>query len=130
MVFGTNSVGTHTSNGVNFGLNMFANPAQVYSEFRPCVLGLDTSCGGADNLRGMPFWNADAQVVKDLGLYKERVGAQFFFTFTNVFNHFQPNNASGTTALSLTNPSQFGQITASNSANSPRSMEFGLRIHF
>jgi hypothetical protein len=123
-VFGTNGVGTLTHSGVNFGLNMFANPAQVFSEFRPCVLGLDTSCGGIDNLRGMPTWNVDAQVIKDLGLYKERVGAQFFFTFTNVMNHFQPTSTFG----SLTSPTSFGQITGQS--NSPRSMEFGLRIHF
>jgi aspartate/tyrosine/aromatic aminotransferase len=63
-------------------------------------------------------------VVKNLGLYKERVGAQFFFTFTNVLNHFQPSGG----ATTLTSPSSFGQITSQ--ANSPRSMEFGLRIHF
>jgi hypothetical protein len=124
LIFGTNSVGTKTSNGVLYGLNEFANPAQVYSEFRPCVLGLDTSCGGLANLRGLSTWNLDAQVVKDLGLYKERVGAQFFFTFTNILNHFQPSTGGGT----LTSPTSFGQITGQ--ANSPRSMEFGLRIHF
>jgi hypothetical protein len=125
LVFGTNSVGTKlTSTGVLYGLNEFANPAQVYSEFRPCVLGLDTSCGGYYNLRGLPTWNLDAQVVKDLGLYKERVGAQFFFTFTNVLNHFQPSTGGG----SLTSPTSFGQITGQS--NSPRSMEFGLRVHF
>jgi len=72
----------------------------------------------------LPTWNLDAQVVKDLGLYKERVGAQFFFTFTNVLNHFQPSTGGG----SLTSPTSFGQITGQS--NSPRSMEFGLRVHF
>jgi hypothetical protein len=106
-------------------LNLFANPGQVYSELRPCVLGLDTSCGGgAGNLRGLPTWNLDTQVVKDLGIYKERVGAQLFFTFTNITNHFQP----GTPSLSLTTPTSFGQIT--RQANSPRSIEFGVRLHF
>jgi hypothetical protein len=126
LIFGTNSVGTKlTSTGVLYGINMFTNPAQVYSEFRPCVLGLDTSCGGgAGSLRGQPTWNLDAQVVKDLALYREHLGAQLFFTFTNVLNHFQPGNPS----LTLTNPTAFGQITSQ--ANSPRSMEFGLRIHF
>ncbi len=125
IVFGTQAVGTKlTSTGILYGLNEFANPAQVYSEFRPCVLGLDTSCGGYYNLRGLPTWNIDAQVVKDLGLYKERVGAQFFFTFTNVLNHFQPSSGGG----SISSPSTFGQITGAS--NSPRSMEFGLRIHF
>ena len=123
LVFGSASVGTATHGGVNFGLNEFANPAQVYSEFRPCVLGLDTSCGGYYNLRGLPTWNLDAQVVKDLGLYKERVGAQFFFTFTNVLNHFQMSTGGG----SITSPSSFGQITG---GGSPRSIEFGLRVHF
>jgi len=124
LVFGNAAVGTLTHSGVNFGLNEFANPAQVYSEFRPCVLGLDTSCGGIDNLRGLPTWNLDAQIVKDIGVYKERVGAQLFFTFTNILNHFQPSSTFG----SLTSTTGFGQITGQ--ANSPRSIEFGLRIHF
>ena len=125
LVFGTNQVGTALHSGVLYGINQFTNPAQVYSEFRPCVLGLDTSCGGGGgSLRGLPTWNVDAQVVKDLGIYKEHVGAQMFFTVTNVVNHFQPGGAS----LSLTTPSSFGQITSQG--NSPRSMEFGLRIHF
>ena len=124
LIYGTNAVGTALHSGIQYGLNEFANPAQVYSEFRPCVLGFDTSCGGIANLRGLPTWNLDAQVVKDLGLYKERVGAQFFFTFTNIMNHFQP----GGFGSSLTSPTSFGQITGQG--NSPRSMEFGLRIHF
>jgi hypothetical protein len=125
LVFGPANVGTALHSGILYGLSEFANPAAVYSEFRPCVLGLDTSCGGgAGGLRGLPTWNLDAQVVKDLGLYKEHVGAQFFFTFTNVLNHFQPSTSFG----SLTSPTSIGQITGQ--ANSPRSMEFGLRIHF
>jgi hypothetical protein len=124
LVFGSASVGTALHSGINFGLNEYANPAQVYSEFRPCVLGFDTSCGGIDNLRGQPTWNVDAQVVKNLSVYKERAGAQFFFTFTNVLNHFQPNSSLGT----ITTPASFGQITGQ--ANSPRSMEFGLRLHW
>ena len=128
LIFGTNSVGTKSISSSNpglYGLNMFTNPGQVYSEFRPCVLGLDTRCGGgAGPLRGLPTWNLDASVVKNLALYQERVSAQFLFIFTNVLNHFQPSNPS----LSLTSPTTFGQITGQ--ANSPRSMEFGLRIRF
>ncbi|HTX35348.1 MAG TPA: carboxypeptidase-like regulatory domain-containing protein [Bryobacteraceae bacterium] len=125
LVFGAASVGTALHSGILYGLNEFANPAQVYSEFRPCVLGFDTSCGGgAGGLRGLPTWNLDTQVVKDLAIYQERLGAQFFFTFTNVLNHFQPSTSFG----SLTSPTSIGQITGQ--ANSPRSMEFGLRLHF
>jgi hypothetical protein len=127
VAFGPASVGTLAHNGVNYGLNFFANPAQVYSQFRPCVLGFDTSCGGPFGpIRGLPTWNFDAQVVKNIGVYRERVGAQLFFTVTNVLNHFQPSTSSS--SLSLTTPAQFGQITGQS--NSPRSMEFGLRLHF
>jgi len=124
-VFGAASVGTQTHNGANYALNMWANPAAVYSEFRPCVLGLDTNCGGgAGPLRGLPTWNLDAQVVKNIGVYRERAGAQLFFTFTNILNHFQPSTPGG----SLTSPLTFGQITGQS--NSPRSMEFGIRVYF
>jgi hypothetical protein len=125
VAFGSASVGTATHSGTNYGLNFYANPAQVYSEFRPCVLGYDTSCGGPNGpIRGLPTWNLDAQVVKNIGVYKERVGAQLFFTFTNVLNHFQPSTSAG----SLTSATSFGQITGQS--NSPRSMEFGVRLHF
>ncbi|HLK66979.1 MAG TPA: carboxypeptidase regulatory-like domain-containing protein [Bryobacteraceae bacterium] len=119
---GTQSVGTKTSG--TYGLNMFSDPGQVYGEFRPCVLGFDTSCGGYYSLRGLPTWNLDLAVVKDIGVYKERVGTTLFFQFTNVLNHFQPSGPS----LSLTSPTTFGQITGQ--ANTPRNMEFGLRIRF
>jgi hypothetical protein len=127
VVFGTNAVGTKPISSTNpalYGINQFSNPAQIYSEFRPCVLGLDTSCSKYDGPRGLPTWNLDVSVVKDIGIYRERVGATFFFTFANVLNHFQPGNG----GLSLTTPTSFGQITSQ--ANNPRSMEFGLRIHF
>ncbi|SPF54390.1 Cna B domain protein (fragment) [Candidatus Sulfopaludibacter sp. SbA4] len=121
VIFGTNGVGTRTSTPY---LQMFPDPGAVYSQFRPCVLGYDTSCGGVGNLRGLPTWNLDATVVKDLAVYKERLGAMMFFTFTNILNHFQPSNPS----LSLTSPTSFGQITGQ--ANNPRSLEFGLRLRF
>jgi hypothetical protein len=47
-----------------------------------------------------------------------------FFTFTNVLNHFQAS----TPGFSLTSPTTFGQITGQ--ANTPRNMEFGLRLHW
>ena len=121
IVYGTNGVGTKTTTPY---LQAFANPAAVYAEFRPCVLGYDTSCGGGANMRGLPTWNLDTDIIKDIGVYKERVGVMLFFTITNVLNHFQPSNPS----FSLTSPTTFGQITSQ--ANTPRNMEFGVRVHF
>jgi len=119
-VTGSGGIGTNNP----YGVNMFGNPAQVYSEMRPCILGYDTSCGGYANLRGLPTWNVDAAVTKDFGIIKERVGASLIFQITNVFNHAVLSNPS----LSLTSPTTFGRITGQ--ANTPRNMEFGLRLHF
>jgi hypothetical protein len=121
IVFGANGVGTKVP---SYGLNMFSNPAAVYSEFRPCVLGYDASCGGAANLRGLPTWNLDLSIVKDVSFHEGRFGAQIFIAITNALNHFQASNPS----LSLTSPTSFGQIASQ--ANIPRNMEFGLRLHF
>lgn len=121
-VSGSGGIGTNNATGVN----MFADPAAVYAQFRRCVLGFDTSCGGYGNMRGLPTWNMDATVSKDISAWREgRVGATLSFQFTNILNHVQPSFPS---SLNLSNPSTFGRITGA--ANTPRNMEFGLRIHF
>jgi hypothetical protein len=121
IAFGTAGVGTRTTTPY---LQAFTSPASVYAEFRPCVLGYDTSCGGVGNLRAYPTWNLDTTFSKDIGIYKERLGALVYFTFTNIMNHFNPSGPS----LNLTSATSFGQITGQS--NSPRSLQFGLRIHF
>jgi hypothetical protein len=118
---GSGGIGTNNSTGVN----IFTNPAAVYSEFRRCIVGYDTSCGGYGNLRNLPTWNVDAQALKDIGVWKEgKVGATLSLQVTNVLNHVQP----GSPSLSITAPTTFGRITSQ--ANTPRNMEFGLRVHF
>ena len=124
-VSGSNGIGTNNATGVN----AFANPTAVAAEFRPCVLGYDTSCGGYGNIRGQSTFNLDAQVLKDIGIWKEgRVGATISIQITNVLNHAQLSDPNGTTNLSLNNLTNFGKINTQ--ANTPRNMEFGLRIHF
>jgi len=118
-IYPTDGVGNRTP---NYGVNMFSSPSTVLAEFRPCVLGYDTSCGGYYNLRGLPTWNLDTNVIKDLGIYKERVSAQFFVSITNVLNHFQPGGPS----LNISSPTTFGQL--GGQANTPRNMEFGIRL--
>ncbi len=119
LVEGAQSVSTKTP---AYGLNAFQNPAQVWSEFRPCVLGYDTRCSGGSGIRGLPTWNLDTSVTKDIGIYKERLSARLYILCTNTLNHFQP----GSPGLSLTTPTSFGQITSQS--NTPRNMEFGLRL--
>jgi hypothetical protein len=118
-VVGSNGVGTN-----NVGqLNMFADPESILKQFRRCVLGADTSCGGYYNLRAPQIWNMDMALSKDFK-FGERVALRASLQFTNVFNHFAP----GGPALTVTTPSTFGRITGQ--ATSPRQTEFGLRLSF
>ena len=105
------------------GINMFANPAAVYSDFGRLVLGLDTSAGGAGVLRGFPTWNVDATASKDFRI-RERIGATLIIEANNVMNHFQPSNPT----LDIDSPQTWGVVTSQ--ANTPRQMQFGLRLHF
>jgi hypothetical protein len=114
---GSNSIGTTNSGG----LNMFADPAAVYAQFRPCVLGLDNNCGGFGNIRGFNRWNIDATLAKDFR-WKERLRVTFSMQFTNVLNHFQPADPS----RNLNGPSTFGVV--SDQVYNPRNTEFGLRV--
>jgi hypothetical protein len=129
-VAGSGGIGTNNSTG----LNMFTDPAAVYNSFRRCILGYDTSCGGYGNLRGLPIWNVDASISKNVFIAREgKIAATLSFQFTNVLNHFQAANPS---SLSLTSPTTFGRITGASVSgtntvgNTPRNLEFGLRIHF
>ena len=123
-------VNSNAGNGGN-NINMFKNPDQVYNQFRPCILGYDTSCGNGGNIRGMPTWNLDATVTKDIGIWKEgRVGAQLIFQFYNLLNHTQLADP----YLDISDPQDFGVLGTNNpnggQVNSPRTMSFGLRIHW
>jgi hypothetical protein len=105
------------------GLNLFADPSAVYSGFRRIILGVDSQSGGAGPLRGFPTWNLDMAVMKEIR-FAEGKGATLSFQFVNILNHFQPANP----GLNIDNPAAFGVITGQ--ANSPRQLEFGLRVFF
>jgi len=104
-------------------MNMFSNPAAIYSEFRRPVLGQDFNDGGVGPIRGLPTWNVDLAVHKQFRV-TELISAMLMFQFTNVLNHFQAANPT----LNIDSPQTWGVI--SQQANSPRSMEFGLRVQF
>lgn len=120
----TGAIGTNTNpaNG-GVGINAFHDPAAVYAGFRRLILGLDHNGGGTGRLRGMPTWNLDLSVAKKFQ-FTERVGMMFLAQFANVLNKFQPGNPS----MTLDSPASFGNITSQ--ANTPRQIEFGLRVHF
>ncbi len=123
-------MGVQSGGGVTdaSGLNLFANPSQVYNEFRAPVLGLDWNTNGAGPIRGLPTWNVDATVSKDIAV-RERFGATLIFQFVNLLNHFQAANPS----MNIDSPQTWGvissQATTANGAQS-RWVEFGLRLRF
>ncbi|MGA2271537.1 MAG: carboxypeptidase-like regulatory domain-containing protein [Bryobacteraceae bacterium] len=105
------------------GINMFTDPVAVAAEFRRLTLGIDHNAGGWGILRGFPTWNLDTTLSKEIRA-TERVGATLMFQFTNILNHFQPSNPT----VSIDSPASFGVVTGA--ANTPRRMQFGLRLRF
>jgi hypothetical protein len=111
--------------------NIFGDPAGVLSTLRPPILGLDTNTGGVGVFRGLPYWNVDMRVVKDIRIM-ERVSLQFQYVVTNVFNHpvfADPAVGDAQTGLGV-DPTSPGFGVVNSQGNNPRQMQFGLRLTF
>jgi hypothetical protein len=131
-VAGSNGVGTNGD-----GMNLFSDPAAVYAQFRPFILGIDGPNGGGGGvLRGQSSFNLDLTITKDIK-FTERFGMTFFSTMSNILNHPQFTDP----YLDLQDPADFGSLypgisgnvppfSATAQLNSPRQIEFGLRIKF
>lgn len=120
---GTNASAKNPAGQNTLFINMFQNPDAVYGEFRRLVLGVDTRANAAGILRGLPRWNMDMTIAKDIRA-TERFGLTFTTQMTNVLNHFQPSDPT----LNLNTPSSFGVI--SSQAYDSRNIEFGLRVRW
>ncbi len=137
-VYNLNVANSATGAGINGNLanggnsiNQFSNVAAVFNEFRPCILGYDTSCGSNGQIRGMSQWNMDMNFAKDINLFKERVAATLSFQFVNVFNHVILRDP----YLDISDPGDFGMLGSNNpngsgQFNSPRQLTFNLRVVF
>jgi hypothetical protein len=123
----TSTAGTHASfHNVNGIADMFADPKAVFANVRPLILGLDSNSGGFGPFRGLPYWNMNLGVKKNIRV-TERFSADATFNFINVLNHDQlldPTlNISGSTA-----EAGFGQLSTEGTI--PRTIEFGIRVNF
>jgi len=105
-VNGTNGVGVAgaPANG-GIGLNMFANPQQVYDSFRYDYVGIDGRSYDYGPIRGQRRWNLDLGITKDTRI-TERVGLQLFAQAFNALNHMQWADP----ALNLQGPGSFGVL--------------------
>ena len=118
----------HSNAGAG-AFNIFADPAGLFAATRNPILGLDRGTGGVGAIRGLPYWNVDARVTKNIKIW-ERVNAEFQFVVTNLFNHPVFYNPSlDPTAFDSTDPAgTFG--TVSSQGNNPRQYQFGIRVSF
>jgi hypothetical protein len=130
--YGGGSASPHAAGAGQF--NLFGNPDAVLGTLRPPILGLDNNTGGVGVFRGLPYWNMDIRLVKDIRV-TERIGLQFQYVVTNLFNHVvfaDPTVGDAQTGLGVdptVGPgSSFGVVNSQ--INNPRQQQFGLRLTF
>jgi hypothetical protein len=106
-------------------LNIFNDPVASFGQFRAPILGVDMRRDGAGEgpTRGLPYWNMDLSVKKNIRI-SERFSTEFQFLFLNVMNHLVFANP----VQDISNPGSWGVLNTQG--NTPRQMEFGLRIRF
>jgi len=124
----TRKQGVNGSGGVGIagaGQNVFTDPQSAFQAFRNPILGLDNKDGGAGPLRGLPFWNLDMSIDKNVK-FTERLNTSFYVAFINVLNHMQPADPT----FALYDPTTFGVLGGGGNVqgNTPRQMELGIRI--
>jgi carboxypeptidase family protein len=120
---GSNGVGTG-----GYGVNMFSNPEAAYNNVRQPILGYDVRDGGFGVYRGLPYWNVDLSIKKNVRI-TERLNVEAQFVFTNVFNHNQFGDPSGD-YLDTSSPGSWGTLPGQVTNNSPRQIQFGIRVNF
>jgi hypothetical protein len=122
----TSTAGTHASfHNVNGIADMFADPKAVFANVRPLILGLDSNSGGFGPFRGLPYWNMNLGIKKNIRV-TERFSADATFNFINVLNHDELLDP--TLNIAGQNPQTFGQLSTEGTI--PRTIEFGIRVNF
>jgi hypothetical protein len=113
--------------------NLFADPTAAYNSIRQPILGYDKTDGGWGFVRGLGYWNVDLSLKKNINL-TERFNLEAQVVFSNIFNHvmfYDPGFggiASNDYLDTSSGPPSFG--TLPGQGNTPRTMEFGLRLNF
>jgi hypothetical protein len=114
-------------------VNFFKDGVAQANNWRNPILGLDNKDGGTGILSGLPYWNLDASIKKNIRV-AESVSLELQGVFSNVLNHnqwydpssAQANNGSGV-VFGLFNTPAFGALPGEAL---PRSVELGLRVRF
>lgn len=125
-----------TGNGGGFGCsgqlpyNIFKNGPAAANLYRNPILGLDTRDGGAGILNGLPYWNMDFSLRKQIRV-AESVSLEFEGVFANVLNHNQWLDPQFNAATGLFDGSSpdggFGSLQGEAQ---PRQIQIGARVRF
>ena len=112
--------------------NIFAAGPSAINDFRNPILGLDNRDGGNGNFIGLPYWNMDLSIKKNIKV-AESVSLEFQGVFANVFNHNQFLDPGGIFGSGLFSGSGFGELVGGSAQEEPggnRQIELGLRVRF
>src|SRR5580700_6539358 len=112
-------------------VNMFKEGVSAVNDFRNPILGLDNKDGGNGNIFGLPYWNMDFSVRKNV-MVTEGISLELQGVFANVFNHNQWLDPSATGTTGLFGPSLFGALPGSSQGQlgGDRQIEVGFRVRF
>jgi len=109
-------------------VNIFKDGTAQANNWRNPILGLDTRNGGAGALNGLPYWNMDFSIKKNIKI-AESVSMELQGVFANVFNHMQWLDPPFNTGLFDGSDPSGGFGTLGGEAG-PRSIEIGARVRF
>jgi hypothetical protein len=112
-------------------VNMFKNGVAAVSDFRNPILGLDFKDGGNGNIFGLPYWNFDFSVRKNI-VVAENFSLELQGVFANVLNHNQWLDPVGAASTGLFTPSTFGALpgSAEEQLGGIRQIEVSARVRF
>ena len=110
-------------------VNMFKAGTAAVSDFRNPILGLDFKDGGNGNIIGLPYWNFDFSVRKNI-VVAENFSLELQGVFANVLNHNQWLDPIATSGLFA--PSIWGALpgSAEEQLGGIRQIEVGARVRF
>jgi hypothetical protein len=113
--------------------NFFADPQAAFDSIRQPILGYDTRDGGWGPIHGLGYWNVDMSVRKTFNI-TEKINLETQFVFTNLFNHvmfYDPGfGGIASNDYADTSAGSPGFSTLPGQGNTPRTMEFGIRLNF
>jgi hypothetical protein len=119
---------SQNANTGSLPFNIFKNGPSEQTNWRNPILGLDTRNGGAGILNGLPYWNMDFSIKKNIRV-AESVSLELQGVFANVLNHNQWLDPTGLGLFDGSGASGgFGSLNGGEAE--PRNIEVGVRVRF